>query len=377
MHDLLDRLDDPEPFTVSADLVHAAKARGARLRRRRRLGVTGAMVPVILVLALVAGAVYVDRRLDQVDRVDVAAGVLAPVAPGAPYNVLVVGTDAPLDGADGEGGRGDTIMIAQVDKAADRLAVIALPRDLVFRDGADTTDRLGDVLASGGPQALITAIRVHLGIDIAHYVQIDQPGFEKVIDAAGGVSLESSTPLRDAGTGLTLDGSCQHLDGAQALQLARSRRVEYRTPDGVWQLEPSGDLGRIQRQQEMLTLIVQQLQSLRTDPHTVSTLIDVFADNTTIDAGFDRKTLIDLAVWNRSTPPALVVMNGALPVVPFTRSDGSAVLLPGDDATRAVAQALANGATVSQGDDGTLDDQPSLAGIGPPLVWGDIGFTGC
>ena len=68
MHDLLERLDDPVPFTVSPDLVTGAKARGAHLRRRRRLGVTGAMVPVILVLALVTGAVYVDHRLNQVDR---------------------------------------------------------------------------------------------------------------------------------------------------------------------------------------------------------------------------------------------------------------------------------------------------------------------
>ena len=104
---MLDQLDDPVPFTVSPDLVAAAKSRGTHLRRRHRVAVTGAMVPVILVLALVAGAVYVDHRLDQVDRVDVAAGVLAPVVAGQPFNVLVVGTDE-------NGGHSDAILLVHV-----------------------------------------------------------------------------------------------------------------------------------------------------------------------------------------------------------------------------------------------------------------------
>ncbi|MGZ4709604.1 MAG: hypothetical protein ACXWBN_12760, partial [Acidimicrobiales bacterium] len=106
---MLDHLDDPIPFTPSPELVAAATSRGRRLRRRHRLGVTGAMIPVVLVLALVAGAAYVDHRLDQVQRVDVAAGVLTPVASGAPLNVLVVGTDGPrLAGTDDGTRRSDT-----------------------------------------------------------------------------------------------------------------------------------------------------------------------------------------------------------------------------------------------------------------------------
>ncbi len=342
MHDLLEPLDDPVPFAVSADLVHAAKARGARLRRRRRLGVTGAMVPVILVLALVAGAVYVERRLDQVDRVDVAAGVLAPVSAGAPYNVLVVGTDSPSD----EGTpRSDTIMVVHVDESGQGppLQVLSIPRDLVFDGATSGADRINETLPQRGPDALIRTIHDHLGIDIAHYVAIDFRGFVKLVDAAGGISVQPATPVRDDSTGLRLDASCQHLDGTTTLALSRSRQLEYQDTNGRWQRDPTGDLGRSTRQQAVLQLVFRQLAAMPDDPPTLSALLAVFADNTTIDSTFDRATLLHLATWGHGLSlPDIAVVGTTLPVEPATLPDGAAVLRLSDDARDAVAPFTGN-----------------------------------
>jgi LCP family protein required for cell wall assembly len=142
--------------------------------------------------------------------------------------VLVVGTDVRSAVPTGNRPRRHDRIVR--GEGADRLDVVSLP-ETSSSATAETTDRLSGILSQGGPQALITAVHDHLGVDIAHYVEVDYTGFQKLIDAAGGISLKASTPLRDAGTGLALDGSCQHLDGAQALQLARSRRVEYRNAD--------------------------------------------------------------------------------------------------------------------------------------------------
>ncbi len=385
---MLDQLDDPVPFTVTLELVAAAKSRGAHLRRRHRAAVTGAMVPVVLVLALVAGAIYVDRRLDQVQRVEVAAGVLAPVAAGEPFNVLVVGTDGPRpddetaaspDGAQPDsasvptvpGERSDTIMVVHVDQSSQHIDVLSLPRDLVFDDGTATTDRINTFLPRGGPDALISAIHHHLGIDIAHYVEIDLVGFTKLIDAAGGISVQSSALLRDMNTGLDLDATCRHLDVEQALQLARSRHVEYQIPDGRWRIEPTSDLGRMSRQQSMLQLVFQQLTAMPSDPKSLSTLIDVFAENTTVDAGFDRNTMLDLATWGHSLVlPNIAILATTLPVEPYTQPNGAEVLRQTADAAEVVSAFKGSPSTngggeqppsrQSAGDLGRVDDQRLL-----------------
>jgi polyisoprenyl-teichoic acid--peptidoglycan teichoic acid transferase len=349
---MLDQLDDPIPFRPSPELIAAAKSRGSRLRRRRRLGMTGAMIPVILVLALVAGAVYVDQRFDQVQRVDVAAGVLAPVAPGAAFNILIVGTDASegLD-AGAAGPRSDTIMILHVDESGRVLRLLSLPRDLVFQDGGSTTDRLNTFLPSGGPDALIAAIHDHLGIDIAHYVAIDFVGFEKLVDAVGGIRVQPSAPLRDANTGLDIDASCQHLDGNQVLQLVRSRHLEQQDADGTWVSDPTGDLGRIDRQDDVLRLLSTRLMTSFGDPTRLNGLLDVFAENTTVDAGFDRSTMLKLANLGPSGGYSYTYVL-TLPVDPFTTPSGTAVLHLGAGAPATIDALVA---PVPQGGAGAAD----------------------
>jgi LCP family protein required for cell wall assembly len=333
---MLDQLDDPVPFTPSPELVAAARVRGSRLRRRRRLGVTGALIPVILVLALVAGAVYVDHRLDQVQRVDVAAGVLAPVAAGAPFNVLVVGTDGPrIDGRDDGVRRSDTMMILHVDESGGVLRSMSLPRDLVFDAGGTTTDRLNTFLPSGGPDALITAIHDHLGIAIAHYVEIDFTGFERVVDAVGGLTVQPSSALRDANTGLDLGAGCQHVDGTQALQLVRARHLEYQDADGRWILDPTGDIGRMEHQQDLYRLVLTQLSARLADPVTLNALLDALVGNATLDAGFDRGTLLRLATGAAHADGTYSFVL-SLPVEPFTTPAGAAVLRLGARASSVI-----------------------------------------
>ena len=95
------------------------------------------MIPVVLVLALVAGAVYVDHRLDQV-----AAGRRRRRRARARRRRARRSTcswSAPtarrLDGTDDGDRRSDTIMVVHVDPSARSAQVLSLPRDLVFDDG--------------------------------------------------------------------------------------------------------------------------------------------------------------------------------------------------------------------------------------------------
>ena len=345
-HDLLESLDDPMPYDPPADLTETSRARGRRLRRRRRLGITGAAIPIVVVLALVAGVVYIDRRTAGVARVDAAAGVLSPVAAGAPYNILVVGFGTPVSGPDatdspqfigpyGFSQSSDTMVVVRIDPAAGRITLLSLPRDLVFAGATSLDDRLSDVQPRSGVSGLITTIRDHLGIDIAHFVEVDFQGFSRLINAAGGISIQASTPLRDANTGMTLDTSCQKLDGIQTLGLVRARHIEYQL-NGRWTPDPLGGLGRMDQQRVVLSLLVTQLSQLPNDLVTVNRLLDVFVENTAIDSGLSRQAVLDLGRWGRTLQPG-AVESETLPVMTERLADGADMLTPTADAPAAVA----------------------------------------
>jgi LCP family protein required for cell wall assembly len=228
----------------------------------------------------------------------------------------------------------------------------------VFEEGGTTTDRLNTFLPNGGPDALIGAVHDHLGIEIAHYVEVDFVGFERLIDAIGGLTLQPSAPLRDANTGLSLDEGCQHIDGTQALQLVRARHLEHRDASGTWASDATGDLGRMDRQQDLFRLVLTQLGRRLTDPVALNELLDVFVDNASIDAGFDRSTMLSLATAARSTGTTYS-FSLTLPVEPATTTGGAAVL-----ELAAGASATVDALVARVGTDGPGFVDPTA--VGPP-----------
>jgi LCP family protein required for cell wall assembly len=334
--------DDPDGFALSPDLLVGAKARGRHLRRRRRAVAATAAVPALAVLALGGAAAYVDHRTNEVKRVDIRGGVLDQPAAGQPFNILVVGTDGPRDQADV---RTDTIMVVHVDEAANHVSVMSIPRDLVW-----TTDdpRIDTVLGTQGPQALIEQVEAHLGIPIAHYVAIDEPGLATLIDQVGGVKVDLDAPVRDLRVGLSLPAGCSTLDGATTVELVRSRYLEkYDSAYGTWITDPTSDLGREVRQQVLLELIGRKLLTMPVDSSSFTTLLDVFADHTTVDTGFSRSDMIALARWGDGLTPD-DVSTSTPPVVAEVLPSGADVLLLAPGASSVVQGALGGTGTVSQ-----------------------------
>jgi polyisoprenyl-teichoic acid--peptidoglycan teichoic acid transferase len=332
--DELDRLDDPEPFAVTPALVESARARGGQLRRRHRVRLAAVALPVILLVAALGAALYVDHRAGEVHRVTVADGELTPVEDGRPMNILVVGTDGPRGQA---GVRTDTIMVVHVDQAGGRVNVVSIPRDLVW-DGSG--QRIDTVLGQGGASALIEQIERHLGIPIAHFVEIDEPGLAALIDQVGGIRVDSATELRDPHVGLDLPAGCSTLDGASTVALARSRHLEkHDEATGTWLADPSSDLGREARQQALVGIVARTLLTMPVDSSSFSTLLDVFADHTTIDTSFSRSEMLDLARWGHGlNPDDLITVTP--PVEPFVTPQGADVLLLKTGAAGLVQQML-------------------------------------
>lgn len=298
---------------AGADVAAAAGSRrggrggGSPGRSRRFLLILGAVGSVVCIVAAIAVG-YAYLLYNDVDRVDLG---LPPAARGEPQNYLIVGSDTragissddPNAGAylgpgapDAGSARSDTIMILRIDPKQTKAQLLSLPRDLyVPIAGTDHSDRINSAFGRG--RAVLTAtIQQDFGITINHYVEVDFVGFQKIVDAIGGVPTYFQVPVRDSHTGLNVTSAgCHTLSGAEALQLARSRYLYY-FEDGQWKYDGASDISRISRQQTLIRRAIPRAMSKGfRNPVTLKSLADTVVDNITVDKGLGVKNMLSLA----------------------------------------------------------------------------------
>jgi polyisoprenyl-teichoic acid--peptidoglycan teichoic acid transferase len=97
-----------------------------------------------------------------------------------------------------------------------------------------------------------------LGVPIDYYVRIDFRAFERIIDEIGGIVVDVPGELRVDPLGpdnsLTLEPGEQYMDGPTALAYARARNT------------PRGDYDRIERQQQVILAMREQVLRLEMLP---------------------------------------------------------------------------------------------------------------
>src|SRR3954451_20451356 len=238
---------------------------GARLRRTwaQRLLIAFNLALIVLCLSGAGGLGYFYYQFGKLPKIDLKQGTLAQeTPPGDPQNFLLVGSDSRAfveegssdqthfgDVTDTGGQRADTIILVRVDPRTRRAAMVSFPRDLWLPIAPDGHSQRINTAFEDGPEQLIETIKSNFNIPIHHYAQVDFKGFQGLVDAVGGVTIYLATPVRDRVTGLNiLDTGCVELHGDQSLAYVRSRHFHY-FENGRWKPDPTGDLGRITRQQ--------------------------------------------------------------------------------------------------------------------------------
>ena len=131
---------------------------------------------------------------------------------------------------------------------------------------------------------------------INHYVEVDFIAFQRLVEAVGGVPIYASSPVRDRNSGLNIEqAGCITLDPYQALAFSRARHLEYQKPDGSWATDPTGDLGRVTRQQIFMRRALGQVSQLNlTDIGALDTLGTTLTETVTLDQDLSLRTLIAL-----------------------------------------------------------------------------------
>jgi LCP family protein required for cell wall assembly len=136
-----------------------------------------------------------------------------------------------------------------------------IPRDTLVDIPGYGLAKINAAYAIGGPALAIRTVEDFLGIQVNHVVLINFTNFPKLVDAMGGVTYTGSCVVsfisggfRNGGFTLRLASGTHHLDGAQALALARTR---------INQCNPrENDLTRELRQQKLLLDMKSQMLSL-------------------------------------------------------------------------------------------------------------------
>lgn len=262
-------------------------------------------------LATATGLAYIYSKYSRLPRVELGSTLSEDVESGEPRNVLIVGIDSaagldpndPVRATRQSGGlRSDTMMILRLDPASERASLLSLPRDLwVPIPGSTGNQRINVAVNQGGPQRLIETIQEYFNVPIHHYMQIDFAGFQDLVAAVGGVPLYFPTPVRDKNSGLLVEkAGCITLSPSQALAYVRSRAYQF-LDDGRWRTDPTGDLGRISRQQDFIRRAVKRAISRGVrNPATLNRLINVGLDSVAVDDSLTADDMLRIANRFRS-----------------------------------------------------------------------------
>jgi LCP family protein required for cell wall assembly len=187
-------------------------------------------------------------------------------------NVLLIGADE-----QGGGHNTDTLIVVSIDPATNQVAMFQLPRDTVdvpvpegparqlwgsvfrskinswFAQNRHRADLFPGTDQTRGYNALKAILGELYQIEIKYFVEVNFEGFQQIVDALGGVTINVQVPVVDdaypAGGGalqrVYIASGMQRMTGAEALVYARSRHG-------------STDFDRGARQQRVLLSLRQQ-----------------------------------------------------------------------------------------------------------------------
>ena len=176
-------------------------------------------------------------------------------------NVLLLGIDQSAEREEWGSFRTDTILLVSVDFSDNDVCMVSIPRDSYVKlytangnlvDETNPYDKINSAFSEGGGaqrkgfEYTMSTIEQLMKVNVDYYCAFNMNVVKEVVDAMGGVDYDVDVEVTM--NGRTLSPGFQHLDGQGVLDYCRQRKG-------------SSDIARIDRQQRMLTAILDQLKS--------------------------------------------------------------------------------------------------------------------
>ncbi|SDI45258.1 LCP family protein [Natribacillus halophilus] len=234
-------------------------------KKRRNKKIIFSLVALVLFVVASAGALLfyfftqagglVGETQDPLERGEVSERRDQAVNPADDHiSVLFLGTD----NRDGElDGLADAILLATFNAEEDSVNVVSIPRDsYVEIPGHPTDDKINHAHAFGGADMMVNTVENLLDVPVDYYVTLNFDAFMDTVDIFDGIDVNSpmSFTEQDADGNMdeiSIDEGPQTLNGEEALAYVRMRMQD-----------PDGDLGRGERQQEVLGSLIDEATNL-------------------------------------------------------------------------------------------------------------------
>ena len=290
--------------------------------------------------------------------------------------ILVTGIDERPDidqgagtSTDVPGARTDVMAIVSIPEDGSRAIAVSLPRDTnVHRPECELFDiatqqytgatepaednvKLNGVYQVGGPNCLVSTIEENFGVSINRYASINFDAFANVVNAVGGVRVHNDQPVVDDVLGDVAPAGDVLMDGQQALNYVRARKVEG---------TGKSDFDRIHRQQQFMSALMSALRS-RPDTSDVEFLSSMVG-----------QVMSKMKVDNMSTEDSLKIAStlmkmddGAIRMttLPISRDLPNGNLEFDERKSDALFTALENNSPLSGDSPVTLDKKDSIQGV--------------
>lgn len=192
-------------------------------------------------------------ELERGDRSEIRDG---PVNPNKDsISVLFLG----LDDRTGElEGRSDAILLATFNAEEKTVKMLSIPRDSYVEIPDRGMDKINHAHAYGGIDMAIDTVEKLLDIPVDYFTTLNFIAFMEIVDTLGGVEVDvpfafTEMDSEDRQGAIRIEEGEQLLDGEEALAYARMRKMD-----------PRGDIGRGDRQKDLLEAMIREAASFST-----------------------------------------------------------------------------------------------------------------
>ncbi|MBB5173773.1 LCP family protein [Texcoconibacillus texcoconensis] len=236
-------------------------------QQRRRKGfkkwaVRGGIALFVFLLVLGVGFGYMwqqfeevtsgaQQELDRGDRSDMREEAVNPSQDS--ISILFLGVD---DRTGNLRGRTDAIVLATFNAEDQSVKMLNIPRDSLVNIPGRGQDKINHAHAFGGIDLAIETVEDVLDIPVDYFMTLNFMAFMEVVDELGGVEVDSPFEISEMDSydnpgAIWIPEGEQTLNGEEALAYVRHR-----------QGDPQGDIGRGERQKEVLESLIRESASL-------------------------------------------------------------------------------------------------------------------
>ncbi|PSL50990.1 LytR family transcriptional attenuator [Salsuginibacillus halophilus] len=181
-------------------------------------------------------------------------------------------------------GRADVIMAVSVNPKTDSTLMFNIPRDTLIEESAVVDSLRGQKInhtyATEGINGLQTTVENYLDHEFDFTIKANMNGFREIVDEIGPIEVNNDFAFSESDEvndqTYDYDEGLIELDGERALHYVRMRKED-----------PRGDLGRNERQHQVMEALIEEGMSLQS-LFQAGSIIEILGDNIETNMTFDE-----------------------------------------------------------------------------------------